>query len=109
MAGNGLLNQKVAIITGASSGIGKATALRFAREGAALVLADRNEDALAEVTRLASAEEVKAVMKKTDVSNEAEVKELIEMALAAFPDVHILCNNAGITGNSMNLCCYTFL
>jgi meso-butanediol dehydrogenase / (S,S)-butanediol dehydrogenase / diacetyl reductase len=99
MAAGGLLNNKVAIITGASSGIGRATALRFAKEGAALVLAGRNEAALREVAALAAAAGKVPLVKKTDVASEAAVKELVELALNAYPDVHILCNNAGITGD----------
>ncbi|MDO9530282.1 MAG: SDR family NAD(P)-dependent oxidoreductase [Syntrophales bacterium] len=95
----GRLNGKVAIITGASSGIGKAAALLFAREGAKLALADLNEAALKEVTQLITDAGGTAVMKKTDVSNEEDMKGLIDLALRTYTDVHILCNNAGITGN----------
>lgn len=98
MTGRGLLREKVAIITGASSGIGRATALRFAREGASLVLAGRNEGALQEVAGLVRKAGVGTVTQRTDVSREAEVERLIEMALATFGDVHILCNNAGTAG-----------
>ena len=103
MAGNGVLREKVAIITGAAGGIGRAAALRFAREGADLVLADVSEGALVETAALARAEGRSAVFQKTDVSSEAEVKALIETALNAFPRVHILCNNAGITGDAVRL------
>ncbi len=98
MEGFGRLNGKVAIITGAASGIGKAAALLFAREGAKLALADVSEEALKEVAQLVVDAGGTAVMKKTDVSNEEEVKELIALALSAYGEVHILCNNAGITG-----------
>lgn len=92
------LHNKVAIITGASSGIGSATALLFAKEGASLVLAGRNEKALEKITDQVLELGVKAVMKITDVSKEEEVKNLIELALTTFPEVHILCNNAGTVG-----------
>ena len=95
----GRLNGKVAIITGASSGIGKATALLFAREGAKLALADVNEETLKEVVQLIIDAGGTAVMKKTDVSNEEDVKELIDFAFSIYSEVNILCNNAGITGN----------
>lgn len=94
----GLLINKVAVITGACSGIGKATALRFGQEGASLVLSGQNEVDLAEVAKQVSDKGVKVIMKITDVSREAEVKELIELALENYPEVHILCNNAGIFG-----------
>ncbi|NLA25986.1 MAG: SDR family oxidoreductase, partial [Firmicutes bacterium] len=94
----GRLHKRVAIITGATSGIGRATALCFAREGASLVLAGRNVEALEKITEEVLNRGVKAVMKRTDVSREIEVKELIELAFSTFSDVHILCNNAGIIG-----------
>ncbi len=99
MENYGLLRNKVAIITGASSGIGRATALRFAREGASLVLADVNEGALNETAKLAEPEGIKMLVMKTDVSLENEVKRLIDAAFASFKEVNILCNNAGIIGN----------
>ncbi|HSW36034.1 MAG TPA: SDR family NAD(P)-dependent oxidoreductase [Candidatus Limnocylindrales bacterium] len=99
MEGKGVLKNKVAIITGAASGIGKATALRFAREGATLVLADFNAEALSEVAGTVSSGGGVALAKTTDVSNEIEVKELIDLAVSRFAHVHILCNNAGIIGD----------
>lgn len=99
----GLLDHKVAVITGAASGIGRAAALRFAREGAVLVLADLNEEALRETAGLAESERKAVLVKKTDVSNEAEVKALIDFAIESFSQVHILCNNAGITGDPMKM------
>jgi len=99
MEGFGRLNGKVAIITGAASGIGKAAALLFAREGAKLALADLNGEALKEVAQLVIDGGGTAVIKQTDVSNEEEVKELIALALSTYGEVDILCNNAGITGN----------
>jgi NAD(P)-dependent dehydrogenase (short-subunit alcohol dehydrogenase family) len=98
MTGRGLLHKKVAVITGASSGIGRATALRFAREDASLVLASRNEKALEEVAELAMKAGGQVLTKRTDVSREVEVKGLIELALATFGEVDILCNNAGTAG-----------
>lgn len=103
MAGSGLLKDKVAIITGASSGIGWATALRFAREGASLILGARSVDALKEVAGLAEKEGARAVFKKTDVSNESEVKALIELALETYSRIDILCNNAGMTGDHSSI------
>lgn len=103
MARFGRLDGKVAIITGAASGIGKATAQLFAREGAKLVLADVSEEALAEVVKGITDDGGTAVMRKTDVSNEAEVKELIDLALTTYSEIHILCNNAGITGGHERL------
>ncbi len=99
----GILDNKVAVITGASSGIGRATALRFAREGASLALAGRNPEALEEVAGLASEAGASVVKKQTDVAKEEQVKELIDLALENFSRVDILSNNAGITGDSSRL------
>lgn len=89
---------KVAVITGAASGIGQGLARRFAQEGMKLVLADIEEAALLEVEkelRLAGTP-VRAV--KTDVSRRESVFALAERAFEAFGKVHIVCNNAGVSG-----------
>ena len=99
MSGNGTLKGKAAIITGAASGIGRAAALRFAGEGVSLVLADLNETALKEVAGLAQICGSRVITQKTDVSCEAQVRQLINLAVDSFPRVHILCNNAGVTGD----------
>ncbi len=95
---SGRLSNKSAIITGASSGIGRAAALLFAREGARLVLADINEDLLAGVQDEIAASGGTAIARKTDVASEDDVKGLISFALEAFTDIDILVNNAGIPG-----------
>ncbi len=92
------LRGKNAIITGASSGIGRSAAILFAREGANLVLADVNEAGLQQVQ-----EEIKkiggdVIICKTDVSSEEEIKALIHLALETFTNIDILVNNAGISG-----------
>lgn len=96
MAQTGRLEGKVAIITGAASGIGRATALRFAEEGAALMLADMNEDALNEVATIIKERGGKAILRVTDVSKEDEVRALVDETVAEYSQVDILCNNAGI-------------
>ncbi len=98
MAGGGRLQGKVAVITGAASGIGRAAAVLFAIEKARLVLADLDEAALKETGELAKREGGEVVTKKTNVAIEQEVKELIELAIQHYGHVDILCNNAGITG-----------
>lgn len=90
------LTGKVAVVTGGASGIGRAMAEQFAREGMKLVLSDIEEAALestAAALRGAGAE-VKAV--RTDVSVAAEVESLAQKAYAEFGAVHVLCNNAGV-------------
>jgi meso-butanediol dehydrogenase / (S,S)-butanediol dehydrogenase / diacetyl reductase len=94
----GRLEGKVAIITGAASGIGRATAILFSREGAKLVLADWNEEGLKETVDLVLKQGGDAVAQKTNVSNEEDVKNLIDLALQSYGVIDIVCNNAGITG-----------
>jgi NADP-dependent 3-hydroxy acid dehydrogenase YdfG len=77
METHGRLEDKIAIITGAASGIGRATAALFANEGARLVLADVDENGLKEVAGPISQGGAAVVIQKTDVSNEDEVKALI--------------------------------
>ena len=95
----GRLSNKTAIITGASSGIGRATALLFAHEGARLVLADMNEEQLIRVRDEIAAEGGPVTIRKTDVSSEEEVKDLIGLAIEKFGSIDILVNNAGIPGS----------
>ncbi|RJP19456.1 MAG: SDR family oxidoreductase [Candidatus Abyssobacteria bacterium SURF_5] len=94
---DGRLSGKVAIITGAASGIGKATALLFAREGAKVVLADVNEEDLNAVADQIKNQGGAAIVQRTNVAVEEEVKNLIELALNTYSQVDILCNNAGIS------------
>jgi meso-butanediol dehydrogenase / (S,S)-butanediol dehydrogenase / diacetyl reductase len=100
---SGRLNGKSAIITGASNGIGRAAALLFAREGANLVLADINETSLGLVRDEIANMGGNAVIHKTDVSSENEIKALINLALEKFTNIDILVNNAGISGGLDNL------
>ena len=100
----GRLDGKVAVITGAASGIGRATAILFAREGAKLALAtDKNVEGLKETLNLVEKEGGKAIIKKTNVGIEEDVKELIDLALKTYSQIDILCNIAGITGEISNL------
>jgi NAD(P)-dependent dehydrogenase (short-subunit alcohol dehydrogenase family) len=90
-----LLN-KVAIITGGSSGIGRATSILFAREGAKVVIASRDPEEGREVVDVIKKAGGKAVFVRTDVSKEAEVKSLIDFTVKLFGRVDVLYNNAGI-------------
>lgn len=88
---------KVAIVTGASSGIGRGIAERFATEGAAVVIADvRDEDGEALVAELISAGGT-AHFRHTDVGDQAQVRELVETTVSAFGGLHVMVNNAGIS------------
>lgn len=90
-AKTGVLAGKVALITGAGSGIGRATAVLFAREGARQVLADWNEEGLKETLELVAAEGGEAFMHRTNVAIEEEVKTLIELALKSYSVIDIVC------------------
>jgi len=94
----GRLKGKVAVITGAASGIGKATAVLFAGEGARLVLADWHEQGLKETLDLVLNAGGQAVMRQTNVASEVEVKKLIDLALLNYSVIDVVCNNAGISG-----------
>jgi NAD(P)-dependent dehydrogenase (short-subunit alcohol dehydrogenase family) len=94
----GRLDGKVAVITGAASGVGRATAVRFAGEGAAVVIADLNEEGGAAVVRECKENGGRAVFQKTDVSSETAIKAMIERAVKEFGRLDITYNNAGLTG-----------
>lgn len=85
------LDGKVAVITGAASGIGKATARRFAKAGAKIIVADQNDGS-------AVADEVGGAYVKTDVSIESDVEALMDAAVKRFGKIDIVINNAGIGG-----------
>ncbi len=92
------LADRVAVITGAASGIGQSLARRFAREGMKLVLADIEEAALLEVEKELRLGGTPVLAVKTDVSRKASVFALADRAFDAFGRVHIVCNNAGVSG-----------
>ena len=94
----GRLDNKVAVITGAASGIGRATAIRFAAEGAAVVVADLNIDGGEATVRECREHAGRAVFQKTDVSGEADIKSMIARAVAEFGRLDITFNNAGFVG-----------
>jgi len=87
---------KVAVVTGGGSGIGRAMALALAREGARVVLADLDEAAMDGVARQARGHGVETLAVRTDVTELAQVQALAERAWKAFGAVHVLCNNAGV-------------
>lgn len=87
---------KVVLITGAATGIGRATALAFAEKGATLVIGDMNEAGAQETVALAKQKGVKATFLKTDVSNFADVAKLVETAVSTYGRLDVAFNNAGI-------------
>jgi NAD(P)-dependent dehydrogenase (short-subunit alcohol dehydrogenase family) len=93
-----VLHEHVAVITGASSGIGRAVALHFASRGARVVLAARDETRLGSVAEQANALGGEALAVTTDVTDEAQVQALVDRALSDYKDIHTLVNCAGISG-----------
>lgn len=88
-------NGKIAIVTGAGSGIGRATALALLREGYAVALAGRRADALEQTAALAEAAKSRAIVVPTDVSDPAAVHALFEKTRLTFGRLDLLFNNAG--------------
>lgn len=97
------LKGKVAVITGAASGIGRAAAVLFATEGCRLAIADVNEAELKKTLEMVTEAGGEAVARPTDVSQEDEVKALINLAVETYGALDIMCNNAGITGKMATL------
>ncbi|UUZ83346.1 SDR family oxidoreductase [Paenibacillus sp. P26] len=90
------MERKVAIITGASSGIGEATAKELARSGIKVMLAARREDRLANLKQEIEAAGGQAEYRVTDVTSRADMASLVQAALDTFGQIDILVNNAGI-------------
>lgn len=93
------LKNKVTVVTGAGSGIGRACAVEFASNGALVVIADINLEGALETLRRIEAANGTAVAFKTDVSNPESVKELVEFTLEKFSRINVLVNNAAIQVN----------
>jgi NAD(P)-dependent dehydrogenase (short-subunit alcohol dehydrogenase family) len=94
----GILDGKVAIITGAASGIGRATALIFAREGAKLVLADLQEEAGAETARMVAGLGAQAHFIRVDVAKFTDAQAMVAEAVESYGRLDCAFNNAGIDG-----------
>ncbi len=95
------LEGRVALVTGASQGIGHACALALAREGATVALAARNQQRLEELVAEITAAQGKAAAFVMDVADEDQVKSGIKSALGQFGKIDILVNNAGITRDQL--------
>jgi NAD(P)-dependent dehydrogenase (short-subunit alcohol dehydrogenase family) len=90
------LKDRVAIVTGAASGIGRASAIAFARDGARVVVVDRNEREGEETASAIHAEGHQAFFARVDVAREAEVAQMVQEAAARWDRIDILFNNAGV-------------
>jgi len=95
------LQGKGAVITGAGSGIGRAAALLFAREGASVLAVDRDEAAVADTADQVIAAGGRAMAVTADAGNEADVAAFVAQAIKAFGDLDILYANAGISGGTV--------
>jgi NAD(P)-dependent dehydrogenase (short-subunit alcohol dehydrogenase family) len=94
---------KVAVVTGAASGMGLAFATRFAEEGMSVVLADIESEPLAMAEAAIKAKGAKALAVRTNVLHEQEIYRLADTAFRTFGNVHVLCNNAGVAGGTMGV------
>lgn len=90
------LRNKVAVVTGAASGVGLGLALRFAQEGMKVVLADVEDEALRGAVQSVRAEGSEAIGVWTDVRSAEGVQHLADVTLETFGSVHVVCNNAGV-------------
>lgn len=91
---------KVAVVTGAASGLGRGIAQRFAAEGARVVIADVDTDG---GEALAAALGPDAIFQRTDVSDPGQVGALVAATVAEFGDLHVMVNNAGVSGTLRRL------
>jgi 3-oxoacyl-[acyl-carrier protein] reductase len=98
-----MLSDKVAIVTGASRGIGRAIALALASQGAKVVASARNAEALAELTAEIKSQGGDALAVVGDVTVEDDANNLVKQAVAAYGQVDVFINNAGITRDGLLL------
>ena len=94
------IQDKVVVITGASSGLGEATAHHLASQGACVVLGARREDRIRALAEELSSKGGKAIALATDVTDDRQVKRLVEMAVKTYGRVDVMINNAGLMPQS---------
>lgn len=95
-----LLNNKIGLVTGGGMGIGRAICLAYAREGAKVVVADFNPESGAETVQLIRESGGDALFVQADVSDEAQVKEMVETAVEHYGRLDIACNSAAVSRGS---------
>lgn len=95
------LKDKVAIITGSTKGIGRETAMKFAKEGAKVAICGTNEEAIKTAVEEVKSYGVEALGFKVDVSKKAQVDEMVAGVKNAWGRIDILVNNAGVTADAM--------
>ncbi|HEY6041446.1 MAG TPA: SDR family NAD(P)-dependent oxidoreductase, partial [Anaerolineae bacterium] len=94
---------KVALVTGAGSGIGRATACRFAREGASVVVCDVDEAGVQETAHLITQARGKVFVAPGNVAHRSDAQRIVDAAVAQFGRLDILINNAGITRDGLTV------
>ena len=97
----GQLTDKVALVTGGASGIGRATALAFGREGAKLIIADMNEEGGQQTVHMITEQGGEAIFVQTDVTQLTAVEALIAKTVETYGRLDCAHNNAGISGRGI--------
>ncbi|MGY4256193.1 NAD(P)-dependent dehydrogenase (short-subunit alcohol dehydrogenase family) [Bradyrhizobium sp. USDA 4516] len=97
----GILDGKAALVTGGGSGIGRATAIAMAREGARVAVSDLSKDGIEETVALINAAGGQSIAIQDDVTDEAEVANMVARTVSAFGRIDCAFNNAGVAGRSV--------
>jgi NAD(P)-dependent dehydrogenase (short-subunit alcohol dehydrogenase family) len=97
----GILDGKAALVTGGGSGIGRATAIAMAREGARVAVSDLSKDGIDETVALINAAGGQSIAIQGDVTDEADVANMVARTVSAFGRIDCAFNNAGVAGRSV--------